>query len=874
MMTLGLWAALSWAQEPAIVAGPQIATYVEAPYPAVALALGLEATVTLRVTLDGLGVVTDVVVVSAVGHGFDEAAVAAVRQMRFTPAMTEDGPVPVVFDFAYGFALAEEVVDAPLPVRIEGVVREKATRRLVVGATVAILGGEIVGTTDSDGRFELRGVPNGPVVLRVVDALHVTADVEVEVVDGEVAVAEVWLVPTAWRENEVVATYEGETTEVTRRSVSIAEVRRIPGTFGDPLKVIQTLPGAARTPFGTGLLVIRGSNPEDSGVYVDGIRIPIIYHLTGTTSVLSPDLIQSVDYLPGGYGVQYGRSMGGVVDVRTKSEFDEGGRISFGADILDSQVMFEKQVGKEGHKHGLAIGARRSYIDLFIPFFTGDTGFIVKPRYWDYQIKWVPPTQKDRRASLFLYGFDDVLEISTPEDVAQGSDQDTQGDFRTQYNTHRLVGQWGRPLSDTLRLDGTAALGVDTAYLGLGQEFTLSNLQLLGELRAEMPFSPTPHISFVPGVDFLGGSWGFDFSSAVKITDFDDPLKEREGVSFDGSGSFWSPDPWMRLDLRPLTDADRWLLSPGLRFNAITLVANGAITGGSDVVTTTTTSFDPRLLTRYTVSDRVSLKASSGLYHQPPQPQEAIGVGTVSDVFHETSWSSSVGWEQRINNAVHYDVDVFYRRMSDLIVYDEAWTGFGSNPFVNLGDGRAAGVEVILRHDPVGPFFGWISYTLSRSARRDSPTCGAATPPTTGGDLFGSGDCWYLFDFDQTHIASAQGSLKLPAAFEVSAQVQYVTGNPTDLYDTAVYDVDGNFHNGLSVSDNLTRLPPYAQTSIRLDRDWVFKKWRLDTYVDLMNLVRGVNSEFTTYNYDYTEVAYVRGLPFIPNIGFEVMLWP
>ena len=51
------------------------------------------------------------------------------------------------------------------------------------------------------------------------------------------------------------------------------EIRRVPGTFGDPVRVIQNLPGAARSPFGTGALVIRGANPEDSAVYVDGIRI-------------------------------------------------------------------------------------------------------------------------------------------------------------------------------------------------------------------------------------------------------------------------------------------------------------------------------------------------------------------------------------------------------------------------------------------------------------------------------------------------------------------------------------------------------------------------------------------------------------------------
>jgi hypothetical protein len=35
-----------------------------------------------------------------------------------------------------------------------------------------------------------------------------------------------------------------------------------------------------------------------------------------------------------------------------------------------------------------------------------------------------------------------------------------------------------------------------------------------------------------------------------------------------------------------------------------------------------------------------------------------------------------------------------------------------------------------------------------------------------------------------------------------------------------------------------------------------------------------VNPEFTIYNYDYTESAYVRGLPFIPNIGIEAKFYP
>ena len=91
---------------------------------------------------------------------------------------------------------------------------------------------------------------------------------------------------------------------------------------------------------------------------------------------------------------------------------EEQGKIVWGTDILDSQIYYEGQL-KGGH--GLAIGARRSYIDLFIPLFT-PSDFTIKPRYWDYSAKWVPTLPGGQKFSAFVYGFDDILEILSRRD--------------------------------------------------------------------------------------------------------------------------------------------------------------------------------------------------------------------------------------------------------------------------------------------------------------------------------------------------------------------------------------------------------------------------------------------------------------------------
>jgi TonB family protein len=845
-----------------LVEGPSIAEYIEAPYPPEAEAAGLTGEVGLLVTLSPEGAVDAVEVSTPAGHGFDEAAVEAVKQMRFNPARTAEGPIGVVFEFKYAFTLQPEVPadEVPAPVNLDGRIRQMGTRRPVEGAVVVVVGQDLSATADAEGRFELRGVPIGPVTIKVLHPEHVALEQQIEVVEGEVTTAELWIRSLTYRQNEAVGYYEREKQEVTRRTLSIDEVKRIPGTFGDPVKVIQTLPGAARSPFGTGLLIIRGANPEDTAVYVDGVRIPIVYHLTGTTSVLSPEVVEAVDYLPGGYGVQFGRSMAGTVNVRTKEKFDDS-KLIWGTDLLDSQLWYEGNLGK--HKqHGFAIGARRSYIDLFIPLLTANTGFTIRPVYWDYQVKWIPEMGEDEQFSLFLYGFQDIIRISTPPDVAQGTDVNTQGDLKTTYQSHRIVARWRKQFSDKLSFELQPSIGVDLNNLGLGEDFGLDNWNVIGQLRSEVVWKPHEAVEVIPGIDFIGGPWSFEFRSPLSFEDLGDPLAERDPVSFDGHGTAWSPDAYLKFNIRPLKDRDRWLITPGVRLTHIAYVYGGGVTFGEDVKPAYIPALDARFATRaklFEIGDQIgTLKASSGLYHQAPQPFESIGLGVSVDLLAERSWNSSIGFEHRISPAVSWDLDVFYRQMDQLVDFNDSFVGAGSQPFINSGEGYAAGFELLLRHAQTGPFFGWISYTFSRSFRRDSPD-----------------DDWVRFDFDQPHIFSAQGGYNLPFDIGISAQIQVVSGNPDTRYNAGVYDVDSDTYNGFRVGeDNGERLPTFVQTSFRVDKTFTFRTWQLELYLDFINAIRGVNPETTIYNYDYSESAYVRGLPFIPNLGIELRFHP
>ncbi len=853
-------------EPPPLLADPQLLDFVQAPYPPQAREQGIEGTVLLIIEIDEQGQVVYAELAEPAGHGFDEAAMEAVQQFTFSPALDSEGPVPVIIEFAYGFvldvdehegALADEqaLEDSPveLPVNLEGQLVEMGTRRSLPDFPVLLTELELQTTTDAEGWFRFRGVPAGTHAFRAALTGFDAVERQVEVAQGEITTLKLWVRNQSYREDELVGVYRREKEEVTRRTLSVQEVRRVPGTFGDPVRVIQSLPGAARSPFSTGVLIIRGSNPEDSAVYVDGIRIPLIYHLDGIRSVINSNLIESVDYLPGGYGVRYGRSLGGAIDVRTKHSYpEEGHELRWTTDVLHSGGLLMGRLGERPDKQwGYALGARRSYIDLIIPLFTKDSGFVIKPRWFDYQLK-ADRIELPRggRFGVFVFGFQDILRVGTPDDVAQGTDQDTQGDVDVLYSTHRVLVDWERRLSEDLSLHFTPSLGVDINSGNLGADLSGGQRTWLLELRAELPWEPSEHLTITPGTDVIAGPWDFEISLPFnpELAASYDPIGEREPWSLEDRGWAWGPDVYVDADIRPLADAERLLIVPGARW---TYVAVPGEFKGWDL--------DPRLALRWLPWETTVLKGSAGVYHQPPMPFELY---RPDDQFIEADFeratSFTVGWEQAAGQAWNGDLELFYKDLDRLLVAYEEFDSLDDPYFQNTGVGRIYGLEVMVKREPVDRFFGWVSYTLSKSERND--------------DLEG-GDDWYAFDYDQTHIFVLVGGVQLPYDFELSTRVQYVSGNPWTPYAGGIYDIDQGYYWSYSTAAyNSERLPDYFATDVRIEKLFTFRRWQLATYVDLLNVIRGVNPEFVLYNYDYTEWAYVRGLPFIPNLGFDANL--
>jgi hypothetical protein len=257
-------------------------------------------------------------------------------------------------------------------------------------------------------------------------------------------------------------------------------------------------------------------------------------------------------------------------------------------------------------------------------------------------------------------------------------------------------------------------------------------------------------------------------------------------------------------------------------------------------------SYDPRGSAQLSVTDTTTLKGGIGLYTQPPQYYEASpGLGN-PDLEPMPSLHVSTGVEQKLGEGYSIGVEGFYKHLYDNVV----GTQFGEAPFfTNEGEGRIYGLELLAKIEPRGRFFGYLSYTLSRSERNDRD------------------EGWRLFDFDQPHIVTAAGVYRLGRGWELGALFRLVSGNTdTPVTGSSLNTVTGQY-SPLFGRTNSIRNPAFHRLDLRIEKQWTLDWSKIALYLDVQNVYNAENSEGAVYDYEYRKKETIIGLPIIPILG-------
>src|SRR5262249_39720738 len=156
--------------------------------------------------------------------------------------------------------------------------------------------------SDEQGRFSFEDVPAGTHKVVVTAPDYVRYEVTEDVVPGRRTEVTYHVRKQVYGAYETVVRDQRERKEVAQITLRQEEIRLIPGTNGDAFRVVQNLPGVARTPFGLGQLVVRGGKSWDTRTYVDEINIPELFHFGGLYATYNSTLLESLSFQPGNFG--------------------------------------------------------------------------------------------------------------------------------------------------------------------------------------------------------------------------------------------------------------------------------------------------------------------------------------------------------------------------------------------------------------------------------------------------------------------------------------------------------------------------------------------------------------------------------------------
>lgn len=746
------------------VVAPVLERDVGAAYPRRALRQHFygRVEVSLILEVDARGRVTRASVEHARGRGFDEAAVEAALQLEFAPARRDGTPVAARIRFRYVF----DPPRAALRVRA----LDASTGKAIVGARVTIEdadGGLRTVPGLGAGSFAAADLKHGSARVRVEAEAHASESADVALVPGDDAEIVFRMTPVADRgspRERIEVVVHGEKPAPAVKTFSRDEVRLIPGAFGDPFRAIESMPGVVPVASGLPFFYVRGAPPGNVGYFLDGVRVPYLYHVMFGPSVVHPGLVERVDLHSGGYPARFGRFAGGIVAAETnppRPELHGEGNVR----LFDAGALVES--GFADGRGTALVGGRYSYTATLLSLMAPE----IELAYRDYQLRLSYDLSPRDRLTVFSFGAYDLL------------GRERNGDLTVLFGTefYRLdlrhdhdTGHGSLRTAFTLGLDRTA-----NAFLA-GEQRTITT-RILGA-RTALDHRLSDATRFRAGTD---GTVERYVASAQKYADPDSPDTRAFNQSFpprtDLTFGVWAD---LVLDVTPEVS-----VIPGARVDLYRSASASAV------------GVDPRISARFSVSDSVRIIHAYGIAHQPPSfvlPIPGLTPASLENGL-QRSLQTSAGVEVDVADATTASLTLFYNAffgMTDALGSRSSTQGGPPIQEIDArSQGSALGAEIFVKRKLTRRLGGFVSYTLSRSSR------------SLGNEEFPS-------NFDRTHVLNGALGYDVGRGWRPGGRVVFYTGTPIQAS-----------QNEAAISpprttDDVDRSPAFFRLDLRLEKRW------------------------------------------------------
>ena len=712
-----------------------------------------------------------------------------------------------------------------------------------------IASGDQSTTTDKKGEFTFESLPIGQLDLYITTVNYGLVKKTITLKDGEDRSIVIALNHDAAALTESVTVVAGpyetaQTNGATEHTLNKSELQSLSSILlGDPVRAAQALPGATTNDDFRSEFAARGAAFDRIGLYLDGVLTENFVHTiqgghpdTGSLSVINADTVNSLSLMSGAFPTKYGDRSGGILDIETRdgNRVKPAGRISASLSGLSGVVDGPFANGRGSY----LFAGRKSYLGYLIKRINDQEEFTNNPPILNFsdvhgKVLYDLSNRSQVGASVILgaFNFDRNRDRNSLgiNNVLHGESRNHLVNAHWNYTPNSQV-FWqtrffvvGTDFNNINRDDTTLADGERTQY-GMRSDLTFTSK---GAHRIETGL-------YIRSVSVNSFNQFFDFFSGT--------LRNRGNFDQHGTEqSYYAQDTWSSERL------------------GLSLTGGGRLEHSS---TTGETLFSPHGSMLWSINTDWKVRAAAGRYNQFPDFEQLFGRLGNPSLHAESATHYTASVERRFGDRMRLLVEVYDREDDGLFfsLSEPRLLGnvptFTEFPFQNSLHGHARGIELTLQRRSANRLTGWVSYAYSRTKLTDAQT-----------------GLTFVSDVDQRHTVNVYGSYRFNETWNFNSEWRYGSGQPVPGF----YRQVGNRSDAgyfLSALRNTTRLPAYNRLDIRVNKAFLFEKWRLTLNGEVINVTNSNNRRYAGFD-GFGSDGRVFGqldrvLPILPSAGIVI----
>jgi hypothetical protein len=625
-----------------------------------------------------------------------------------------------------------------------------------------------------------------------------------------------------------------EESPVSLTSLGISQIEKSPGSNRDISKVIQSLPGVASSVSFRNDIIVRGGGPSENKFLLDGIEIPNLNHFAtqgasgGPVGIINTDFLREVDFYSGAFPASRGNSLSSVIDMKLID--GNPGRMVYRATLGASEMALSAN-GPVSKKTNILLSVRRSYLQ----FLFGVIGLPFLPTFNDYTLKVKTKFNVKNELTVISLGALDKFKLNTGLKAPTEEQQyildylpvNNQWNYSigANYRHYRKNSYSTLVISRNMLYNEAYKYKNNDENIASDKIIDYSSYEIENKVRyEEVARTNGFKISYGAGAEYA--KYKNKTFQRVFIPMVSDTITE---INYSSDLNIVKWNLFGQLSKSILNE--RLLLSLGVRSDA-----NSYSSQMSDLLK----QVSPRFSASYSLNQKLTLNFNTGRYYQLPayttlgyRSQQGELLNKTNGLRYIQADHIVAGIDYRRNTNSKFTVEGFYKfynyypfSVRDSVSLASKGADFGvagDEAVLPTSRGKAWGAEVFFREKMSKYFDATISYTWVRSSFEDKH-----------GDFISS--AW-----DNRHILNLTALATLKKNWTIGAKWRFVGGAPYTPYDEQksslieAWDVKGQGYIDYN-RYNAERLTSFHQLDLRVDKEYFFKKWSLNLYLDIQNL--------------------------------------